>query len=265
MVTSLITIDQEKCKQDGLCVEICPIGIIEKLPEGYPRMEANGDQFCISCGHCVAVCPREALHHERIPLTDCVSIRKRLRTSADAIEEFLKARRSIRSFKDKPVSRDVLERIIDVTRWAPSASNRQPLNWLVIENQGQVRQLAELVADWLRKTNAIPRFLEAWDQGKDMILRGAPHLIVAHADKEYLWAQVDCAIALTYLELAAKSQGLGTCWAGLLIRAIGLYSPVAELLSLPDGNTVYGAVMLGYPKYRYHRIPKRNEAKVRWL
>jgi nitroreductase/NAD-dependent dihydropyrimidine dehydrogenase PreA subunit len=262
---NFITIDQEQCKQDGLCVEICPMGIIEKPPGGYPRLEVNGDQFCISCGHCVAVCPHGALHHGRIPLKECVSIRKGLRVSADAIEEFLKARRSIRSFRDKSASRDVLERIIDVTRWAPSASNRQPVSWLVIENQSQVRQLAALVADWLRKTKAIPRFLEAWDRGKDMILRGAPHLIVAHADKENRWAPVDCAIALTYMELAAKSQGLGTCWAGLLIRAIGVCSPVAEFLNLPDGNEVYGAVMLGYPEYRYQRIPNRNEARVRWL
>lgn len=53
MVMNLITIDQENCRQDGLCTEICPIGIIEKPPGGYPGMEANGCQFCISCGHCL--------------------------------------------------------------------------------------------------------------------------------------------------------------------------------------------------------------------
>ena len=72
------------------------------------------------------------------------------------------------------------------------------------------------------------------------------------------------AIALTYLELAAHATGLGACWAGYFHFACGSYKPLQEALSLPDGHQVHGAMMLGYPKHRFSRIPLRNAPAVIW-
>jgi nitroreductase len=74
----------------------------------------------------------------------------------------------------------------------------------------------------------------------------------------------DCTIALTYLELAAPSFGLGACWAGYFMAAARHWRPLQEALPLSEGHIVYGAMMVGYPRYRYYRLPLRNEAQVTW-
>jgi nitroreductase len=70
---------------------------------------------------------------------------------------------------------------------------------------------------------------------------------------------------VTTLELLAASMGLGSCWAGFLMRAANGHKPLRRYLNLPDDHVVCAALMLGYPKFTYHRIPLRRAAKVRWL
>jgi len=72
------------------------------------------------------------------------------------------------------------------------------------------------------------------------------------------------AIALAQFELAAVARGIGTCWAGFLMRTAKVYPPLHAALGLPEGHSVCGALMLGMPKYRYPRIPQRDGAKVEW-
>jgi nitroreductase len=130
------------------------------------------------------------------------------------------------------------------------------------------------VADWVRtmlKENAeyalsmhMDRLIAAWDKGLDRIMRGAPHLIVAHGLSTLPASQPACIIALTYLELAAPSLGLGTCWAGYFTAAANNYPPLQQALALPPDHLPYGALMVGYPKYRYQRMPQRNELKITW-
>lgn len=76
---------------------------------------------------------------------------------------------------------------------------------------------------------------------------------------------MDCAIAVTYLELAERAGGLGTCWAGFLVAAAGRDPRIAEYLGLPAGHGIFGALMIGYPRFRYHGIPEKNRAIVDWL
>jgi nitroreductase len=103
------------------------------------------------------------------------------------------------------------------------------------------------------------------DRGIDMILRGAPHVIVAHCDKQYgALGPSACVIAATYLELAAYGMGLGACWAGYFQVASGAYKPLAEALALPENHQVHAALMVGYPKHRFSRIPLRNQPVVTW-
>ena len=186
----------------------------------------------------------------------------------------MRSRRSIRKYKEKPVPRDLLTRLLEVARYAQTGSNSQPVHWLVIQEAKEVNRLAGLVADWVRfmlKENTeyalsihMDRLIEAWDKGIDRILRGAPHLIVAHGLSTLPASQPACIIALTHLELAAPSLGLATCWAGYFTAAANNYPPLQQALALPQDHLTYGAVMVGYPKFSYHRMPQRNELKITW-
>jgi len=106
--------------------------------------------------------------------------------------------------------------------------------------------------------------IAGWEMGIDAVLRGAPHLVLCHAPKDNMMARAAGTIALAYLELAAPSLDLGSCCAGFFDAALGFYPPLAEAVGLPEGHAGFGSVMLGYPRHRYHRMPRRNAAKITW-
>jgi nitroreductase/NAD-dependent dihydropyrimidine dehydrogenase PreA subunit len=272
---SLLQIDRERCHRDGICADVCPALIITLEEEhGYPALVQDGAEHCIRCGHCVAVCPHGALSHTAMAMEDCPAIERNRLPDAVGMEQFLRARRSIRRYKKDLLDRETLARLIDVARYAPSGHNSQPIQWLVVQAPEEVQRLAGLVADWMRhlidEKNPMAAALhmdmvvDAWDKGHDRICRRAPHLIVAHAAKANPMAPAAATIALTYLELAAASMGLGACWAGYFNVAANVWPPLTEALALPDGHVPFGAMMVGRPKYRYQRLPLRNAPQILW-
>lgn len=273
---NLITVLKDRCKKDGICAAECPTRIIEMDPlGGYPRSTPDAESYCLSCGHCVAVCPQEAISLSWLSPHDCTPIREGLRISTQAAEQFLRARRSIRSFKKKPLSRDTLNELIRVACFAPSAKNKQPWHWLVLEDREKVRQAAALVIEWMKKTIAAnPELAEtmgfirvtaAWEKGDERICRDAPHVIIVHGDASWPFGCEDCTLALSYLDLYAQSQGLGTCWAGYLYTAVNHYKPLFKWLEIPPEHRAYGAMMVGRPLYSYKRLPLRATPVVKWF
>jgi nitroreductase/NAD-dependent dihydropyrimidine dehydrogenase PreA subunit len=272
---SLLTVDQEKCKRDGHCVAECPARIIEmKDKESFPSPVDRAEELCINCGHCVSVCPHGAMSLNTMKPDECPPMRRDLLPTGEQTEHFFRARRSIRTYKAEPVDQATLARLIEMARYAPSGHNLQPVHWLVIDSPDEMKRLTSLVIDWMRvmitdhPEVAGPMHFDlvvrAWENGLDRVLRGAPQLIVAHGTQAVPTVQAACTIALAYLELAAFSLGLGACWAGYFNSAAGFYPPLKKALALPKGHQCYGAMMIGYPKFRYHRLPLRDEARVTW-
>jgi nitroreductase len=108
------------------------------------------------------------------------------------------------------------------------------------------------------------RTVRHWEKGEDVILRNAPALIIAHAPEDDPIAPSSSTIALAHLELAASAMGLGTCWAGYFYVASMNFPPMLEALPLPDGHKCLGSMMVGYPKFTYHRLPLRNSPEITW-
>jgi len=265
----------EKCTGCGACAAECPPRVIDFNGKGsVPSPAPDAPERCIRCGHCVAVCPAGALAHRDLKPEECLPLVKDLLISGDQAGQFLAFRRSIRAYQERPVEREVLHRLVSAARFAPTGHNKQQVHWLVFEKKGQVECLAGLVIDWLRiLIKDMPEaawnmradlIVEQWENGLDRICRRAPHVIVAHAPANLPLIAEDCLGALAYLELAASALGLGSCWAGYLHLAAGMYPPLKEFLGLPEGHKHFGAVMLGYPKYRYHRIPLRKDPPITW-
>ena len=270
----LFYVDPDKCKRDGHCVDECPAKIIKLEPNGLPEPTPDAEALCILCGHCVAVCPHGALSHRSMGREQCPAIRKELGLSPEQVDQFLRSRRSIRSYLAKTVERDLVTQLIDTASFAPSGHSTQPVRWLVIQDSTEVHRLAGIVIEWMRHmvgekdplaaTLHMGRVVSAWDGGLDRVCRGAPHVIVAHAEANERTAPAACTIALTYLELAAFSLGLGACWAGYFNAAANMWPPMGKALDLPKGHSAFGAMMIGYPKHRYHSIPLRKEPRVTW-
>lgn len=147
--------------------------------------------------------------------------------------EVIRTRRSIRSYKPDPVPDDVLTRILEAARIAPSGSNRQPWKFIVVRDEELKRRLA----------------IACHNQ---MFIAEAPVVIVAcgyniHWNRgEYmgdLSMLVDVSIAFTHLILAARAEGLGTCWIGSFSN-----EEVKRILGIPKDVNVVAITPLGYPR-----------------
>jgi nitroreductase/NAD-dependent dihydropyrimidine dehydrogenase PreA subunit len=268
-----IIIDQERCTRCSICSKICPLGIVDSADENHlPQVTQIKASGCINCGHCEAFCPSGAL------TLNFALDEKRGGTiepgeiSTDHLGTYLKSRRSVRHFTAQKVEKEKIEQIMDIVRYAASGMNAQPVEWMVVYDEKEVKRLAGITIDWMRSLSKgdspmspyAKGLVAAWERGADPICRDAPHLLIAHIPENSLTAPTDAIIALTHFDIAAPAFGLGTCWAGFVAGAARMWQPMQEALALPTGRALAYAMMFGYPQYKTYSIPRRNTARILW-
>ncbi|MCG8472851.1 MAG: nitroreductase family protein [Desulfobacterales bacterium] len=271
---ALFTVDKALCNGDGICAAECPMMIIQ-MEGGAPTPARGAEKMCIGCGHCVAVCPKGAISLATLSPDACLEVSETFSLSSEAAEHFLRSRRSIRNYKAEPVERKFLEEAIRVASHAPSGHNFQPVRWQVIYDTSKVKELCGHVIDWMKwmikempeaaKKLHLDLVVAGWNFGMDTINRGAPHLVLVNGDKRNPTTQAACTIAMSYFELMVPTLGLGACWNGFFNAAAIHWGPLQKALGLEENMGNFGAMMVGHPKYRYHRMPARNTPKVNWV
>lgn len=272
---ALLKVDQQRCEKEGICVEVCPIGILALDAAAGPVVRPGMTQHCIACGHCVAACPHGALDNVRNPLSGQAPLEHFPVVAPSTALAFLRSRRSIRCYKDDPVPRELARKLLEAARYAPSGHNSQGIGYLIIDLPQDIDRISAIVAEWMmlmvetqpEPANRLhmPGIIKAHQRGDDRILRKAPLLIVATAPVELRAAQVSSYLALEYVELYAASLGLGTCWAGFAQICAQQYPPLLRFLNIPADRAVTGMMMAGFPKFSYYRLPERNPLQVVWF
>lgn len=264
----LLQVNQEKCLKCGICVESCPSCI---LTMGENGPECHFDRGCMSCGHCVAICPVGALDNKYTPLEKQRPVTMPV-LAADTAYEFLRMRRSVRTFKDAIPTEEEITRLLDICRYAPTAGNSQGMYYIVIRDKEKIKAIADAVADWMDEEVAagtenkryFMTVLRAYrERGQDIIARNAPVLVFALARRLNVTGVSNAEQCWAYAELFAPTIGLGTTIAGF-IQSCGIagYQPLLDLVNVPPKHKIVGTLMLGYPKYKFKRMPERQHLKV---
>ncbi len=203
------------------------------------------------------------------------------------VKEAIKTRRSVRKYKAKSVSKETILELLGAANLAPSATNRQPWEFVVVHRsyldrldqvlrEAFTERVASVSEDTMRqaiKDLSIP-VDESGDKLKGLgyfyrTLGKAPVAIVVCVPKEmdpWVWKNSvsDAAAAIENLLLAAWDKGLGTCWltGPLKTRA----DMIASFLGIPEDREIVAIVSLGYPDHKPVMPPKQDVSqKVRWI
>ena len=173
----------------------------------------------------------------------------------DALQAIF-SRRSTRRMKPEPVPRELIERVIEAGRAAPSGGNSQTTHFIVIERADRLADLARLVQHIFAQMEAGPdtykslqHSIAASKKGGYVFHYNAPVLIVTANKAAYGNAMADSACALENMMIAANALNLGSCWINQLHwltdhAAVRAYMEGIGLL--PD-ETITGGLILGYP------------------
>jgi nitroreductase/NAD-dependent dihydropyrimidine dehydrogenase PreA subunit len=268
-----VKVDSELCKSCGLCISECPFQVLEKGPQGRPVMGAGKEPFCIQCGHCEASCPQQAIYLESSGLQGSPLLTAE-KISKEEIDRHIRSRRSIRRHKNESVDKKTLEALMDTVRYAPSGHNEQNVKWLMIRDKAELNKVNDILLAWLKqiagtdspfaKMFDVNGMIEMWENGINPIFYDAPHLAVTYTHKDAMMGLINSTIALAYLDVALPAYGLGSCWAGFFYVISMLYPELAKKIGLPDEHVITGGMMFGYPKSKFHNIPKRNKIDLVW-
>lgn len=287
----MIEINTDICNGCGMCAAICPDYVLHKNKE-TGRIDIRYPLQCCACGHCMAICPLDAI--TGLPRPEPISEKQPSEAlTPEAVERLLLSRRSTRQYKEKEISEEVLASLMSAAANAGTGGNTQTTGFMVIRDAALIKQLEQQVirsvwrsglmlvkpGGWveriLRKKlgpviarqfagyHDIIKHRLADRRLTGMIFRNAPVIIVAHDIRGNPMGHANCALAIRNMEMMALPHGLGTCWCGWLMSA-AMKQPkkIHRLLRLSLNREIGGAIMAGYPRYAFERIPHRQERTV---
>ena len=277
----VMEIDEDGCTQCGLCVDNCPFKCWEMEEDGYPRLKDG--YACFSCYNCMVACPTDAIsivetYHvtegfwatEPHPLSVKPPLRPR---DADgnldewnAIERAVLERRSVRNFKDEPVPDHLIRRVLEAGRFAPSAGNCQPWQFIVITDRALIRQMDQ--AAWAAACGVDGMYQN--DEGIPAVARkdlpvslDAPCVILLAADSRAIsGTQLNIGICGQNMNLVANSLGIKACWCGFVVTGL---SAISDKINLGPNWSVITALVLGWPAFKQDGMVAREYRPVMWL
>lgn len=292
MTSATVEIDKSKCTSCGECIADCPGKVLASDADGkaYPvRLET-----CIQCGHCVCICPTDAVTLPAYDMGNFPPISPDIGINYETMLAFLRGRRSVRRYYDKPVPKEVVAQLIEAARYAPTGTNRQGCKYTIVYGTEAVRSITGVMVDYYiglakmmksffgrRMIRAavgkvgfqslekyLPFFQEMVDRyktGEDPAFHSAPLLIGIYAEKGAYTTYDDCVIAGYHMILAADTLGLGSCINGFLTGTARQCKELRKAMNVPDGMGLFTAVAFGYPAVEYRRAPDRHPPKTNWI
>lgn len=279
-----IKILSDKCKKCGTCVQICPLAVFE-LKDKTSNTEVVMADLCIACGQCVSLCLQSAINHKEFPSEKIIPLIPETVASYEQTLELLRGRRSIRSYRDKPVEKEMIGKIIDGAYLAPSAENYQSTEFIVIQNKDTLKTISENTTEFVRSlinklkekeeietlTEKEKHSLKSMEwlilkqkEGRDMFLFNAPALLIFYSVTDVSYPEISVNLMLQNAAIISHSLGMGGFYTGYALACIQNNKLITELLNIPENSKVFGAITIGYPKYKYKNWIIRKTPQVIW-
>ena len=266
----IIGIDYDKCINCQICIK-------EDRKRFWMDEEQNkvifkdADGTCSLCGHCIAVCPENAIIYEDMGDESFIfeGIEK-LETIIpyNNLYKFLRAHRSIRHYKKEKVPKEILKQVLDIMQYAPTAGNLRYEKFVVLSDREKLMDLSEAITETILNDPAM-RAME----GKKIEIKkkyyeipafyDAPHVVIVYSLLDIQLTDNNIGNIITYGRLAAQSLGLGTCWNGWIQIAATLNKKVLKLAGVRGKHL--GAFTIGYPNIAFKRCPPRSRKPIKGL
>lgn len=284
-------IDHAKCTRCDLCKNICPCGIFRRDGNAAMQVDPAAGLGCVGCGHCEMICPADAVQVTGRNLRpDHLFPRPAPRATPAALEALMQSRRSIRNFRNEPVPRELLERIVTMATSAPMGLPPWDIGVAVLSIPERVKEVSSAVRtgykimpkifnrvvlallrpllgkvkhDWFSGFLLPFANLIATSANKDRVMYDAPAALIFHGSP-YADA-ADCTIACTYAMLAAESLGLGSCMLGSVSPILGRNRELMERVGIPAGHKPQLVLLVGYPKYEFRKSIRREFVSVKYV
>jgi nitroreductase len=270
------------------------------MQDGKARV--TGDRS-LQCGHCVAVCPVDAV---RVDAIDAQSLSFNSfdlendwlpHGESDTVHlvRLMASRRSCRNYSEQTVDRSVLEDLVKIGTTAPSGTNCQNWTFLVFPDRAAVNEFGQRIGSFFKKLNrmsekrymrkalkligkpaldnyyreyyqSVKDGLKEWElSGRDRLFHGATAVIVVATKPGGSCPMEDAMLATQNILLAAHSMGLGTCLIGFAVEAIQNDSSIQRFLTIPAEETVCSVIAIGYPEEKYEGLTGRKKFVMRYF
>lgn len=274
-----IRIDYDLCTRCDLCSRVCGSRriIIAEDKRPVKLVEAG----CNDCGHCIAICPVNAIVNTRVdmnaytPMTDPG-------ISYEQFANLARNRRSIRNYRKQPLKQEDIDKLMEVARYIPSGSNKQLLKYKFITDENILLEIKTAMASKMRmamrlsasfplryflkdrsKSSASRLVKFFFEDGVDTFLRGAPCLLIIYTEEKYFRIpQWDAGIAANTIDLAAQTLGIGTLMNGYFVELANRFKSIRKMAQLNSREKVLTAVCLGYPAVRYRKTVYRRPLNI---
>jgi nitroreductase/NAD-dependent dihydropyrimidine dehydrogenase PreA subunit len=274
----VITIDESKCVACGECAAICHEHCIT-LSDDVPVISYD---LCSTCTQCIAICPSRALSWNGFQPAPYDSTRL---PSSQQMDELLRERRTIRSFQDRGIERQLLEEIVGCGILAPT--NNYALRAIIVDDRELIDELERIV---LRVTGLIyrtvfkPRLVfnlirmvtpamdpkdkvkieETLERGSTLASIPAAAVFIV-GDRRTALSESSAQYALYNMILYAQSKGIGSCLRGTGQIFLDRSRAARARLGLSRHERIFGTLLLGYPAVRFRNKVMGKALPIQWI
>ncbi|MCD6347274.1 MAG: nitroreductase family protein, partial [Bacteroidales bacterium] len=242
-------VNHDTCKQCKLCIDVCPTNYIGFNENKLIHFIPERAEICIECGQCMAVCTTDSIVISKYSYNEHFKPAPKNTIGPDQFSNFISSRRSVRNFKDQEVEKEVIEKLLDTLKYAPYGAQPNKVEITIVNKRQTIEKLLpptekflNNIVKWvenpfirrmIKRKNSAETFntivnhlypiakLDNYNlKYGDRITRGAPALLIFHAEKGAEEHTSNAMIYATYVMLAIHAMGLGASMNGIMPATI---------------------------------------------